>query len=145
MTPTAENAENAKNAPAAAAGAEVANKVANKDDKKDDKKDNKIALRTMTANERSFVLGVAQDRRLPKAVREQMLSGYDVPASIYADDPGWGAKLGDAAIRVIGGIMLAAAGAVSLVLLIEASKGVLRSVGALPPAPGPLPETNPST
>lgn len=124
---------------AAAATAEGGGKSEGK--KPEDKTVEKRPLKGLDPKEVAILVRTAQDARLPMSVREQLLAAYDVPKGVFAPDPGWGEKVADGAVRAVGGLIIAAGAAVSLVLLVEASKAFLRSVGALPP----LPDKNPAT
>jgi hypothetical protein len=101
----------------------------------------KRPLKGLEPREVALLIKTAQDARIPLAVREQLLAAYDIPKGVFSPDPRWGEKIADGAIKAVGGLVIAAGAAVSLVLLVEASKAFLRSVGALPP----LPAENPST
>lgn len=95
----------------------------------------KRPLRALGPKDVALLVRTAQDTRLPLTVREQLLAAYDVPQKLFAPDPGWGEKISNGAIQAVCGLITAAGAAVSLVLLVEASKAFLRSVGALPPLP----------
>lgn len=116
-------------APAVAEGGQKPEK------KPEEKNIEKKSLKGLDPKELALLVRTAQDARLPLQVREQLLANYDIPAKLFAPDPGWGDKIADGAVKAVGGLVIAAGAAVSLVLLVEASKAFLRSVGALPPLP----------